>query len=176
MSRFLPLLIFIVLLASCKKELDFEYHEIEPLLVIEGQLTQAGCEARLTYTTPMNEYMDTTRLIDAKIILRDLTDDQAVDLTCNEYSVFVSEKPGKPGHAYELEVTYKDMFYASKCVMRPASEILNLEFSWLKMPYDYVAILEIKFKELEGNDPYYWIKIYRNGKAYQWILCDNRSA
>lgn len=176
MIRICCIYIFVFLFISCKKELDFKYHEIEPILVIEGQLTQFGCETRLTYTTPMNEYMDTTHLSDAIVLLKDNTDGSDMILECDKNGIFRNEDAGKDGHSYGLEINYKGNLYTSTCLMRPATEILNLEFSWLKMPYDYVAILEVKFKELEGSDNYYWIKIYRNNDAYQWILCDNRSA
>ena len=35
----LMMTIVCAVLSSCEKELDFKYHEIDPLLVIEGSLT-----------------------------------------------------------------------------------------------------------------------------------------
>lgn len=176
MKRFLYIVLSVLIFYSCKKELDFEYHQIEPILVIEGSLTQSGCKTRLTYTTPMDEIMDTLPVTDAVVMLKDISEGRSIILDCDEYGNFVSGEPGVNGHAYELEISYQGNVYTSTCVMRPATEIIKLEFSWLKMPYDYVAILEVKFKELESFDNYYWIKIYRNNDAYQWLLCDNRSA
>lgn len=176
MQRIFSFILFSVLLWSCKKELDFEYHEIDPILVIESQLTQKGCETRLTFTTPMNEYMDTTHVRNADVILRDVTENFVIPLYCDLNGIFVSDSKAIIGHSYELEINYNDRVYTSSCEMRPSTEILNIEFSWLKMPYDYVAILEIKFKELIGYNNYYWIRLYRNDKAYKWLLCDNKSA
>lgn len=176
MRRLLYIAVLTLLFCSCKKELDFEYHTIDPLLVIEGQLTQYGCETSLTYTTPMNEYMDTTHVKNAEVILKDLTDGRLYSLKCEEDGIFRDKVSGVETNTYELEINYQGKSYTSTCVMRPPTEIISLGFNWLKMPYDYVAILKIRFKELPGNDSYYWIKIYRNGDAYQWLLCDNRSA
>lgn len=33
-------------LVSCEKELDFEYRDIDPILVIEASLTQSGARRR----------------------------------------------------------------------------------------------------------------------------------
>lgn len=176
MYKLLYFFLVSLLLVSCKKDLDFEYHKINPILVIEGQLSQNGCEVRLTNTTPMNEYMDTTHLTDACILLKDLSDGTSRELVCGADGIFKDYNPGIIEHSYELEIIHNENNYTSSCKMRQSTEITNLEFSWLKMPYDYVAILEIKFKEIPSKETYYWIKIYRNNEAYQWLTCDNRSA
>ena len=44
-----------MLLAGCEKEIDFKYRDIEPILVIEGAVTQDGTSVSLTETTPMDE-------------------------------------------------------------------------------------------------------------------------
>ena len=176
MKRIINFLLLAILFYSCKKELDFEYHEIDPILVIEGELTQSGCETRLTFTTPMNEYMDTTHIRNAQVMLIDMTDETYFNLKSDENGVFINDVPGEVGHTYELAIIYNENMYSSSCEMRGATEIYNVGFSWLKMPYDYVAILEVEFKEIVGNGNYYWLRIYRNGKAYKWLLCDNKSA
>ena len=35
-------------LTACEKELDFEYHETEPVVVIEGRVTNEGTEILIT--------------------------------------------------------------------------------------------------------------------------------
>lgn len=45
-------------MTSCEKELDFKYHDIAPLTVIEGELTPDGAKVGITLTTPMAEPMD----------------------------------------------------------------------------------------------------------------------
>ena len=61
-------------LVSCEKELDISYHNIDPLPVIEAELTPDGARVGITMTTPMGEPMDRTRLTDAVVTLTDLTD------------------------------------------------------------------------------------------------------
>lgn len=61
--------------------------------------------------------------------------------------------------------------------MYPPTEIESLEFNWIKMPYDYVAVFQGRFydnRDIEGES--YWIRLYRNGEIYQWGEMDDRSA
>ncbi|MDE5750269.1 MAG: hypothetical protein K2H87_05825, partial [Duncaniella sp.] len=62
-------ILLMALLTSCEKELDIRYHDIDPLTVIEAELTPDGARVGITMTTPMDEPMDLTRLTDATVTL-----------------------------------------------------------------------------------------------------------
>ena len=69
-----------ILAGSCKKELDFSYHDIDPIPVAEAYLSQNGTELTLTLTTPMDEPMDLRRLKDAEVTLYNIDQDDWVVL------------------------------------------------------------------------------------------------
>ena len=73
--RYLKIVVlsFCFLLVSCEKELDFRYHDIDPVPVIQGVLTEDRCEVSITLTSPMDEPMDRTHVTDAVVELRDLS-------------------------------------------------------------------------------------------------------
>ena len=48
MKRFLHLIIYIAILASCTKEISFDYHETAPQVVIEGRVTNEGMSVVIT--------------------------------------------------------------------------------------------------------------------------------
>ena len=73
----------ILAMASCSKDLDFKYHDIAPLTVIEGELTDQGARVAVTLTTPMDEPMDRTRLTDASVVITDLADGLEYHLTAD---------------------------------------------------------------------------------------------
>lgn len=165
------------LTASCEKELDFEYHDIDPLTVIEAELTPEGAKVGITYTTPMNEPMDRTRLTDATVTLTDLTDGTAYSLHPDEEGFFVDPTPGIAGHDYRLSVKRAGCRYEADATMYAPTEIESLEFNWIKMPYDYVAVFQGRFLDNTATQgECYWIKLYRNGEIYQWGEMDDRSA
>ncbi|MDE6611443.1 MAG: DUF4249 domain-containing protein [Muribaculaceae bacterium] len=166
-----------ILFSSCEKELDFEYHYIDPLTVIEAELTPDGAKIGITYTTPMDEPMDRTLLTDAVVTLTDLTDGSVYYLQTDSEGYFVDNTPGIAGHDYRLTVERAGCHYEARVTMYPPTEIESLEFNWIKMPYDYVAVFQGHFYDNKAaEDDCYWIKLYRNGKIYQWGEMDDRSA
>lgn len=167
----------VLLLASCEKELDFEYHDIAPIPVIEGQLTQDGARVKLTMTTPMDEPMDRTPLTDASVTLADLTEGTSAELLPGADGAYITPKPGESGHEYRLTVKRDGTVYSAECLMREPTEITALEFNWIKMPYDHVAVLQVSFRDIssEPGDSY-WVRVYRNGAAYMWTPVSDDSA
>ena len=156
-------------LSSCEKELDFKYHEIDPLLVIEGSLTQKGAEVSLTYTTPMNEPMNRERLTDAEITISDLTAGEEIELSPDSSGLYIADLNGIAGNTYRLTILRNGKIYTSECLMREGVEITGMEFSWVKMPYDDVAALQVSFTDnTDSTNDCYWMRVYRNGEAYKW--------
>ena len=172
--QIIPFLFF--LLVSCEKELDFKYHVIEPQLVIEGILSQEGVMVSLTNTTPMDEKIEKNYLTDAEVCLVDLSEGKEVELKSDKNGIYTNIYFPVSGHDYQLIVKREGKEYYSRSTMRPATKILGLMFQWIKMPYDFVAVLQITFADFESADDCYWIKIFRNNEPYKWILSDDRGA
>ena len=171
---FIPFLL--ILLVSCEKELEFQYHDIVPVLVIEGTLTQERATVALSLTTPMNEKIEPDYLTDAEVYIIDENNNGKIVLTHDSIGVYTGDYPATPGKQYRLVVNRFGKEYRSNCVLRPSTQILGLKFQWIKMPYDHVAVLQITFKDLKNDEDCYWVKIYRNDSPYKWILSDDRSA
>lgn len=156
-------------LTSCEKELDFKYHDIAPVQVIEGTLAQDGATVSLTLTTPMDEPMDRRRLTDATVTLDDLTAGTVVELVPDENGDYRSDAAGVPGHEYRLTVTRGGETRSAVTRMYPAVEITEVKFNWIKMPYDDVAALQVSFADDPAvDDDCYWVRVYRNGEIYTW--------
>lgn len=166
----------IPLLTSCEKELDFHYHDVESPLVVEANTTELGTSVSLTNTCPMDGAMDLTPISNADVMLTDLTLGVTRILGQNQNGIYVDNTPGTPGHEYRLEIHHKDFYYTAESTMFTPTQILSLDFQWIKMPYDYVAVLRIAFTDLPSKDNCYWIKLYRNGQSYKWILSDDRAS
>lgn len=162
-------------LVSCEKEIDFDYHEISPLLVIEGAVSENGTKVALTNTTPMDEPMDKTCLTDAYVTVTDLTEGVTIPLVADADGMFRDATPGVVGHEYELRVERAGKVYTSVRKMLPEARIIGVELNWIRMPYDDVATLDVTFRD---NNPafgdYYWVRLYRNGEAYLWSVVDDR--
>ncbi len=164
-------IVFCMAVSGSKKELDIEYRDIDPITVIEGAVDQCGAKVRITSTTPMVEPMDTIPLTDAVVTLADLTAGSYIALETDEKGDYRSSIAGIPGHSYQLNVKRGGETFSSECEYLNPVDILGLEFNWIKMPYDYVAVLQVTFTDnLDIAGECYWVRLYRNGKAYMWNL------
>lgn len=164
-------IVILLSFVSCKKDLDIEYKDIEPITVIEGQLSIQGAEVRITMTTPMDEPMDDTLLTDATVTLADLTVESSEVLVPDCRGVFIGQSAGIPGHLYELCVVREGKSYTARCAMPEPADLIALEFNWIKMPYDHVAVLQVTFTDNPAEvGECYWVRLYRNGKAYMWNI------
>lgn len=165
-----------ILCTSCEKELDFHYHDVEPQLVIEGCVTDEGTSVALTRTTPMDEPMNPAKITDAAVRLTDVTAGETKSLQPDASGIFTDATPGIVGHEYRLDVATGGLTYTSTSIMRPRSEICGVEFQWIKMPYDHVAVLQVSFTDPSSAGDYYWVRLYRNGEAYKWSVLDDSRA
>lgn len=169
-------LVLLCLFTSCEKELDFKYHDVDPQLVIEASISESGAVVALTNTTPMDEAIDGSHITDAVVRISDLTEGTAITLQPDESGLYVDPTPGVVGREYKIEVVRQGKSYSATGLMRGSTEILSLEFQWIKMPYDYVAVLQISFLDAPTKEDYYWIRLYRNGEPYKWLLTDDSAA
>lgn len=78
----------LTVLASCEKEIDFEYKDIPEQQVIEGLLTQDGVSVRLTKTVPTDEPFNDNTVTDATVTVVDKTAGERYSLTLDENGQF----------------------------------------------------------------------------------------
>lgn len=167
----------LIALASCEKEIDFEYKDIPEQQVIEGLLTQDGVSVRLTKTVPTDEPFNANTVTDAIVTVVDKTARESFSLTLDENGQFSHpDLSGEVGHEYELTVSIGEDSYTSTSRMLTKSEIVSAEFNWIKMPYDDVAVLKVQFTEVGDMNTQYWLRVYRNGEPYEWQSIESRNA
>ena len=45
----------IILLLSCEKEIDLEYHQVDPIYVVEASISNSGTQVRISHTNNMDD-------------------------------------------------------------------------------------------------------------------------
>lgn len=175
--KYLYLVATLLIVASCEKEIDFEYKDIPEQQVIEGLMTQEGVCVRLTKTIPTDEPFNDNTITDAHVKVADTTTGEIYSLAPDEKGEFTyAGLTGETGHVYELTVTIGNDVYTSTSRMLPESQIVSSEFNWIKMPYDDVAVLKVQFTEVGDKKTHYWVRVYRNGEPYEWQALESRNA
>lgn len=177
--KHLPIYMIIaaLLLTGCKKELDLDYHDIDPILVVEGNLTDSHATVSLTLTTPMDEPMMTGRLTDASVSITDLNDGSVTVLAPGDGGLYEAGIGGTAGHDYRLTVERAGKTYVGQCVMQTVVELRDIRFQWIKMPYDEVAVMAVVIADNPATPgDAYWVRIFRNDEVYKWVVTDDRFA
>lgn len=165
-----------IVVSSCEQEIDFEYHVIEPLHVIEATIGQHGAEVIITTTTPMSQPMDHSRITDASVLITDLTDGADYRLIVGSDGAFRCDLDGLTGHEYRLEASVGENRYEATTRMLAPTEIVKAQLQWIRMPGDDMAALTVAMTDNEITSDYYWIRIYRNGEAYTWDVINDHAS
>ena len=185
MRKILYIILSIVALTSCKKEIDFDFNEIEPLVVIEGRVTNEGTKVQITPSRSVTDSIrprclqGATVAITAEGISTIVPYDEASDSYCSPLS-------GIPGTTYQLSVDYNGHHYEASAMMPEPAPIISADFYWMTMLDERMLVYE-----LWALDPYpsqrnqYWYRIDRithhphfQGKRttepYRWGVLDDR--
>lgn len=90
-------LLFVLLaLASCEKDIHIDYHEIEPMLVVEGGITDGGCDVRLSSTMEMAYPDGASPVKGARVVITSLDDGHSSPLVYQKYGHYQSSFKGEP--------------------------------------------------------------------------------
>ena len=188
MQRLLYCIIFLLMLTSCKKEIDFDFHEIEPVVVIEGRVTNEGSSVVITQSRSVTDSVHPHCLQDAVVTITadGSTTTLLYDATSDSYH---SSVPGVAGKTYQLSVDLDDRHYEASAYMPAATPVLQAGFFWLSMLDERMLVYELWAVDPDPAERnHYWYRIDRishhphfDGKpkaarheAYRWGILDDR--
>ena len=187
MRKILYLVLSVMALTACKKEIDFDFHEVESIVVIEGRVTNEGASVLITPSRPVTDSVRPHCLQGAVVtITADGTEiilpyDAATDS-------YRSTEKGVAGKTYYMSVDLDGRHYEASAYMPLPAPILSAEFLWMSVLDERMLVYE-----LWAVDPYpsernqFWYRIDRishhphfEGKttteAYRWGVHDDRGS
>ena len=68
-ERMVLLLFGLLLFTACEKDIDFDYHEIAPSVVVEGLVTNEGTEVHITHSRSVNDSVRGKTLPGATVVI-----------------------------------------------------------------------------------------------------------
>ena len=154
-------LLFPILFTACTKEIDFDYNEVVPVVMIEGRVTNEGCEVLITYTRNMSDSVKSPCLKDADVIITTdgMTERLPYDAATRSYrSTFC----GTPGQTYHLDITLDDHHYEAVSTMPYPAPIKSAEFLWQPIMDERLLAYEVWAIDPEPDvRNYYWYRMDR---------------
>ena len=175
---YLLLCLFTFLPLSCEKEIDLDYHKVAQLYVAEGLVTQDGSTnrtnrptyVRLTTTQDMTDNESNSHnLAGATIVLSE--GDMVVDtLRYLRYGYYVSDYKGFEGSHYTIDIYIDGNHFQSSSVMQAAPQLKSFRFVWKDVLTERMLFADLKLDDIQGQNNYYFMHIYRNGIGYRWAV------
>ena len=145
MDRYPLLLIILLTLMACERELDIDYHTVEPLYVAEMELTDHHTTARITTTRPVMGTAASDYLVnDAIITIRSTQDSWADTLKWKSQGRYeLSYFFGMEGMEYEADVIIGGKHHLSTSVMKGKPVINSFDFVWMDMMSEKILFADL---------------------------------
>lgn len=187
--RNLYTLLLLLLTLSCQKEIELDYRDIEPVVSIEGRVTNEQVYVLITRTRSMNDSVKGRGIGGAVVTIssEDGTEQLVYDVRDGYYRP-ASGMKGVPGRTYRLDVTLDGHQYAASSTMPRQAPIVSTQFIWQSLLDNGMLMYEMWASDPEPDvRNYYWYRVDRRAKdpkvrqkqgtdAYRWSSFDDRGA
>lgn len=187
--RNLYTLLLLLLTLSCQKEIELDYRDIEPVVSIEGRVTNEQVYVLITRTRSMNDSVKGRGIGGAVVTIssEDGTEQLVYDARDGYYRP-ASGMKGVAGRTYRLDVTLDGYQYAASSTMPRQAPIVSTQFIWQPLLDNGMLMYEMWATDPEPDvRNYYWYRVDRRAKdpkvrqkqgtdAYRWSSFDDRGA
>ena len=163
-----------IVLSSCEKDIDIDYHQVPSLYVVEAYVNNTNMEARISRTNNMDDNRTKSDISNAKVIV---TGDDGSSERLNYLSNgrYYSKSKGIPGVTYTITIDLDGEHFTSTSTMQNKPTINSFRVVRKKIATEWFQIGELKFPDLPNEDNWYFMHIYRNDLGYRWAVLDDRN-
>lgn len=185
MRKILYIILSVMALAACTKTIDFDFHEVEPIVVIEGRVTNEGTSVMITHSRSVYDSVRSRCLTGAVVSIT--ADDGTTILPYDAASdSYRSTMTGVAGKTYQLSVDLDGHHYEATSYMPASAPILSANFFWMSMMDERALVYELWAVDSDPSErSHYWYRIDRvshhphfEGKnhtePYRWGVHDDR--
>ena len=183
------LLLLLLALTGCKREIDFDYHDVEPVVNIEGRITNEQAYVLITRSRSMGDSVRGRGIGGADVVISgDGRSEQLVYHADDGRYHSPTGWTGEAGKTYQLRVTLDGRQYEATSTMPPPAPITSASFTWLKVLTNQLLIFSVWATDPEPDvRNYYWYRMDRRsvnpearrkqaGDAYRWNVFDDRGS
>ena len=166
----------LVCLSACEKDIDLDYHQVDPIYVVEASISNSGTEIRISRTNNMDDNNGISDVTGTKVTI---SDDEGnkwnIPYSRNGFHR-MSSLMGEPGTTYNIDVEIEGNHYTSTSTMQRQPKMNSFRFVWMKVASERIMFGDLKIQDIPNEDNWYYMHIYRNGIGYRWaLLRDDRN-
>ena len=160
---------FALLGTSCKKDIDIDYHPVDPIYVVEASVSNDGMEARISETNNMDDNSTLSDIDGAKVVVTG-SDGSVNTLTYTRNGYYRATAQGTPGVEYTIDITFDGNHFTSSSVMQNMPKMNSFRFIRKKIVTENYQMGELMIQDIPNEDNWYFMHIYRNGTGYRWAV------
>ena len=169
MRKILVLLVPLVILTSCKKDIEIDYHQVEALYVVEASVSNNGMQARISLTNNMDNNSTISNISEALVTITG-SDGTSETLPYVSNGTYKSTVSGTPGVEYKIDIEIDGHHFSSNSTMQKMPEMNEFRFIWHKIIQQKLLMAELLFQDIPNEDNWYFIHLYRNDTGLRWAL------
>ena len=159
----------LLLLSSCKKDIQVAYHQVDPIYVVEASVTNEGMEARISQTNNMDDNSIASDIGNAMVVVTG-DDGSSQTLTYVKNGIYRSSAIGVPGVEYTIDIQFDGNHFTSSSTMQKMPKINSFRFIRKKIVSDYYLMGELMIQDIPNEENWYFAHIYRNKVGYRWAV------
>lgn len=152
------------LLSSCEKVIDLQLRDAEPVLMIEGTISnlQEWQEVNLSHTVPFDSELRRMPVTGARVFLREGNNAWKALSEFQDGQYIIRDFRGRPGVEYSLRVEYDDETYESTSRM---PEVVRIDSTGVSvMTFDETRRTPlVLFQDPPAEKNYYYFEVEVNG-------------
>ena len=170
-SNPLPLttILLTTLFISCKKDIEIDYHQVNPLYVVEASVSNDGMKARISMTNDMDDNTTTSNINGATVVVTG-SDGTSVTLPYVTDGTYRSSVKGTPGVTYTIDIDIDGHHFTSSSTMQKMPKINQFQFIWKSVMKERFQMGELLFQDIANEDNWYFVHLYRNNKGFRWAV------
>lgn len=166
---FLLFCLNLVFLSSCKKDIEIDYHQVDPIYVVEASVSNEGMEARISQTNNMDDN-STTSNIDNAVVVVTGSDGSSKTLTYSKNGIYKSSAVGTPDVEYTIDIQFDGHHFTSSSIMQKMPKINKFRFIRKKIMTENYQMGELLLQDIPNEENWYFMHIYRNDLGYRWAV------
>jgi len=165
------LIIFILCLLcfACKKEIDIEYRQVDPLYVVESSVTNHGMKARISMTNNMDDNNTKSDINHATVVVTG-SDGTTNTLTNTGNGFYRSSAKGEPGVAYTIDIDVDGRHFTSSSTMQRMPVVKDFYFIRQSVMSQNLQMAKLLLQDIPNEENFYFTILYRNNKGMKWAL------
>ena len=158
-----------ILLSSCKKDIEVDYHQVDPLYVVEASVSDSEMKARISQTNDMDDNSTDSNISNAVVVITG-SDGSSVTLPYVNNGTYRSSTAGTPGVEYRIDIDLDGHHFSSSSVMQEMPELNDFHFMWKDIIQQKLLMAEALIQDIPNQDNWYFIHLYRNGSGLRWAM------